>query len=79
MILEPTKIKSDTVSTVSPSISHEVINEPNKNAEPGVRRADVIQHSYREGHFNSNVLRKRLRGWRQEDPFKNSGSMPDEA
>ena len=39
------KIKSDTVSTVSPPISHEVINEPNKNAEPGVRRADVIQHS----------------------------------
>ena len=25
VILEPTKIKSDTVSTVSPSISHEVI------------------------------------------------------
>ena len=25
MILEPRKIKSDTVSTVSPSISHEVI------------------------------------------------------
>ena len=25
MILEPQKIKSDTVSTVSPSISHEVI------------------------------------------------------
>ena len=25
VILEPTKIKSDTVSTVSPSISHEVV------------------------------------------------------
>ena len=25
LILEPTKIKSDTVSTVSPSISHEVM------------------------------------------------------
>ena len=25
MILEPRKIKSDTVSTVSPSISHEVV------------------------------------------------------
>ena len=27
VILEPRKIKSDTVSTVSPSISHEVIGE----------------------------------------------------
>ena len=27
VILEPKKIKSDTVSTVSPSISHEVINK----------------------------------------------------
>ena len=27
VILEPKKIKSDTVSTVSPSISHEVIEE----------------------------------------------------
>ena len=28
VISEPKKIKSDTVSTVSPSISHEVINSP---------------------------------------------------
>ena len=27
VILEPTKIKSDTVSTVSPSISHEVMGQ----------------------------------------------------
>ena len=54
------------------------INKPNKNAEPGVRRANVIQHSYRKGHFNSSVVWKRLRGWRQEDPLKNSASMPDE-
>ena len=27
LILEPTKIKSDTVSTVSPSISHEVMGQ----------------------------------------------------
>ena len=26
VILEPKKIKSDTISTVSPSISHEVVN-----------------------------------------------------
>ena len=31
VILEPKKIKSDTVSTVSPSISHEVMG-PDKNA-----------------------------------------------
>ena len=31
MILETKKIKSDTVSTVSPSISHEVMGNANEN------------------------------------------------
>ena len=31
MILEPPKIKSDTVSTVSPSISHEVMGNSAKS------------------------------------------------
>ena len=31
MILEPPKIKSDTVSTVSPSISHEVMGPDARN------------------------------------------------
>ena len=45
VILEPEKIKSDTVSTVSPSISHEVISP-----HPLLRRAeggDVLRNSPR--------------------------------
>ena len=34
MILEPPKIKSDTVSTVSPSISHEVMGPVEKAMAP---------------------------------------------
>ena len=33
VILEPPKIKSDTVSTVSPSISHEIMGQDTMNVE----------------------------------------------
>ena len=40
MILEPKKIKSDTVSTVSPSISHEVMG-PDSNNYSAIKRIEI--------------------------------------
>ena len=36
MIFEPRKIKSDTVSTVSPSVSHEVVGPDVSKAKPQI-------------------------------------------
>ena len=42
MILEPPKIKSDTVSTVSPSISHEVMGPDTLSNLPCFLRVKLI-------------------------------------
>ena len=43
-ILEPPKIKSDTVSTVSPSICHEVMGQ------------DIIKHRFKVPYLENNIL-----------------------
>ena len=49
MILEPRKIKSDTVSTVSPSISHEVVGpDVSKRKKAQAESYDCPSLSFRE-------------------------------
>ena len=46
VILEPPKIKSDTVSTVSPSISHEVVGLDDSQAEIKIGRRSINSLTY---------------------------------
>ena len=52
MILEPPTIKSDTVSTVSPSISHEVMG-PDRMWSTGEGNGKPLKYSCLENPMNS--------------------------
>ena len=56
VILEPQKIKSDTVSTVSPSISHEVLG-PEMVVSPSTQAAGILH----TGTHSLGVLRDHRR------------------
>ena len=47
VILEPRKIKSDTVSTVSPSISHEVLG-PDAHPEYNILNTQRLTQAFRQ-------------------------------
>ena len=52
VILEPQKIKSDTVSTVSPSFSHEVMGPDTHCLKADLVPNPVFKHSIQKTKFN---------------------------